>query len=114
MNSEIKQYFDDLPVERRTALEKLLKLILDTVPNINLTRAYGMPTFELNGIKFCAIASQKHYMAFYLMDTDVLDEHRAAFYGLDVGKSCIRFKNIEQLDLTIIQIMLKKSLKKKS
>ena len=40
------------------------------------------------------------------MDVDLVQEHRYALKHLDVGKSCIRFKNIEDLPLETVQQIL--------
>ena len=69
------------------------------------TMQYRMPTFELNEV-VCALASQKHYISLY-MDVDLVEEHRAELAHLDVGKSCIRFKKIEDLPMdTVRQILV--------
>jgi hypothetical protein len=64
-----------------------------------------MPTYELDDV-VCSFASQKHYMSLY-MDVDLVEKHRVELEHLDVGKSCIRFKRIEDLPLeTVSQILV--------
>jgi uncharacterized protein YdhG (YjbR/CyaY superfamily) len=53
----------------------------------------------------CALASQKHYMSLY-MDAQLVEQHRAELAGLSVGKSCIRFKKLEDLPLHVIEAIL--------
>ncbi len=59
----------------------------------------------------CAFASQKHYMSFYL-DPEILQQHKELFHGLRLGKSCIRFKKLEQLSLGTIEQILADSVRR--
>jgi hypothetical protein len=43
------------------------------------------------------------------MEPRILDRHRAELKHLDLGKSCIRFKNIDQLPLDIVRQMLEET-----
>jgi hypothetical protein len=51
------------------------------------------------------LASQKNYISLY-MDIQVVEKHRAELPGLSIGKSCIRFKRLDQLPLEVIQEMM--------
>jgi integrase/recombinase XerD len=90
------------------ALAALRELIFEAVPNAEETTQYRMPTYEHRGQMLCAYASQKHYMSLY-MDTSIVAEHRVALAGLSVGKSCIRFKRLEDLPLDTIRVMLEET-----
>jgi hypothetical protein len=50
---------------------------------------------ELSGTR--EPGAQKHYVSLYVIPA-VLAEHRDAFPGLSAGKSCLRFRKLEQLD----------------
>jgi uncharacterized protein YdhG (YjbR/CyaY superfamily) len=108
---EVDAYMQAQSPERRTALEKLRRLVLDTVPDAVETIKYRMPTYDYAGEMLCAFASQKHHMSLY-MDTQVVDKHRSQLQGLDIGKSCIRFKRLEALPLDEIELMLKETVHK--
>jgi hypothetical protein len=43
------------------------------------------------------------------MDTGVVERHRQELAGLSVGKSCIRFRRIQDLPLDAIRRMLEES-----
>jgi uncharacterized protein YdhG (YjbR/CyaY superfamily) len=64
-----------------------------------------MPTYEYGDDVLCAFASQKRYMSLY-MDTGIVEKHREELTGLSIGKSCIRFRNMDQLPLGTIKRML--------
>lgn len=61
-------------------------------------------------LPYVALASQKRHMAVYLMttymdgteDTWLRDAWAAAGKKLDMGKSCIRFKKLEDLPLDVL------------
>jgi uncharacterized protein YdhG (YjbR/CyaY superfamily) len=106
---EVEAYFEALVAERRVALEAVRALILDVAPDAEETMRYRMPTYEVEGA-LCSLASQKRYMSLY-MDTRVVERHREELKGLSVGKSCIRFRKLEDLPLAIIRQMLEESLR---
>ena len=54
----------------------------------------------------CAFASQKRYMSLYV-EPRILDRHRTELQDLNLGKSCIRFKSIDQLPLGTVRTVLK-------
>jgi uncharacterized protein YdhG (YjbR/CyaY superfamily) len=104
-NMEVDAYLGALEPDRRAALEQLRALVFDAVPGVVETMRYRMPTYELDDV-LCSFASQKHYMSLY-MDVDLVAAHKEALRHLDVGKSCIRFKRIEDLPLdTVRQILV--------
>jgi len=47
----------------------------------------------------------------YVMNTDIVEKHKAELAGLDCGKSCIRFKKIDTLPKKVVKQMLKESAK---
>lgn len=106
---EVEAYFEGLVAERRVALEAVRTLILDVAPDAEETMRYRMPTYEVESV-LCSLASRKHYMSLH-MDTRVVERHREGLKGLSVGKSCIRFRKLEDLPLEIIRQMLEESLR---
>jgi Domain of unknown function (DU1801) len=125
MKSDAKSvaaYLNDLPLDRQQALTEVRKVILSNLPNgyeenIN----WGMITYEVplavqpntyNGqpLMYAALASQKNYMAVYLCGLSCIPGAEQKFSAawsktglkLDMGKSCIRFKQIQDIDLKLI------------
>lgn len=103
--TNVQSYLENLPLERQEALKAIRSLIRETLPEINETMRYRMPTYEYKQV-FVSMASQKHYMSLYL-DVSLVEKHKAALKHLDCGKSCVRFKKLEDLPLeTIKQILI--------
>ena len=67
-------------------------------------------TYNKQPLQYAALASQKHYMSVYLMnvygDPDseqwFVEQYRASGKKLDMGKSCVRFKKLDDLPLDLI------------
>jgi len=121
----VQAYLASLPADRREAMEAVRKVILknldkDYVENMS----YGMigycvphsvypPGYHCKpeqALPFAGLASQKNYMSVYLMCTYGSVSHLKWFQEawaktgkkLDMGKSCIRFKKVEDLALDVI------------
>lgn len=128
MNIEITvdQYINQLPNDRKPALETLRKIITDNLPSgFEETMNYGMPGFVVPHslyppgyhcdpklpLPFINLASQKNFIALYHMGIYIKPELLEWFAGeypkhvkskLDMGKSCIRFKNINEIPYQLI------------
>ena len=67
-------------------------------------------TYNREPLMYAALASQKDHMALYLigiyandpMRQHFEDEYRATGKKLDIGKSCVRFKTIDDLPLDLV------------
>ncbi len=118
----VDEYLFELPAERREAIGRVRQTILDNLPQgYEEAMNWGMITYQVpletcpdtyNGqpLMYAALASQKNHMAVYLTGIYMSDEARSKFETaykatgkkLDVGKSCVRFKKLEDLPLQLI------------
>jgi len=118
----VDQYLSELPADRREAIAAVRKVILDNLPDgyVESTNwgmiAYEVPlevypdTYNKQPLAFAALASQKNYMAVYLTGIYISDEAREEFEAayratgkrFDVGKSCVRFRKLDDLPLDLI------------
>lgn len=124
------EYIAMLNDERREAIETLDKLIKDTVPKMKRWFAYNMlgygefPYKDYKGDEgtwpVIALASQKNYMSLYVCALDQQDQTKylAERYEKElykdgvkpnVGKSCIRFKKLDDLNLDTVKTVLKEA-----
>jgi uncharacterized protein YdhG (YjbR/CyaY superfamily) len=104
VSPDVDSYLAKQPDDRREALASLRNMILQAAPQAQEAMRYGMPTYEYPGGMF-AIAAQKNYFSLY-MDVSVVEKHRSELGNLSIGKSCIRFKRLDQLPLEVIRAML--------
>jgi uncharacterized protein YdhG (YjbR/CyaY superfamily) len=108
----VDEYLGNLAAERKLALTELRELLLTTVPQAEESLRYRMPTYEYEDDVLCAFASKKHYISLY-MDTELVDKHRHQLKGLDVGKSCIRFRKLDRLPLDTVRTILLETVTKR-
>jgi len=116
----VEDYLQELPEERRKVVAKVREVILKNLPEgYQETMGWGMLTYELplesypdtyNGKPLCyaGLAAQKNAFSLYLMnsyhDQEVWlqEQFEKAGKKLDMGKSCIRFRKLEDLPLDVI------------
>lgn len=118
----VDEYLGSLPPDRRDAVEAVRKVILENLPpGFEEGMQYGMlsylvpfsrypETYNGQPLTVAALASQKGYMAVYLMSVAGSPEltrwfenaYRATGKKLDMGKSCVRFKRLEDLPLDLV------------
>ena len=102
----VEEYLDKVPSDHREALETFRAVVFEDIPEVLESMDYGMPTYASGG-KICAFASQKNHMSLYIFKTGVLDRHKGSFSHLSVGKSCIRFKRLDEMPLETFRTILK-------
>ena len=113
-------YLKELPAERRRELSRVRDMVRKHLPGgYKEAMNWGMITYEVplerhsktyNGQPLCyaALAAQKNHLSLYFMpiDAKVLGRLKAAFKHagkkFDMGKSCIRFKQADDLPLDAI------------
>ena len=128
----VSDYLDNLPEERKDSFISLRKVILSNLPEgfeecIN----YGMIGYVVPHsiypagyhcdtklpLPFMNVASQKNFIAFYHMgiygDPELMNRFVSEFpkYSkakLDMGKSCIRFKKMNDIPFELIGELVKK------
>lgn len=101
------EYFAQLEDDRRDALLSLRKRIKEIWPMILEDMGSDMPTYHLNGHTLCALASQKHFMALYIMPYDLLNAFKKDLLIYDKGRSCIRFKRLEPATFDLFDRIIK-------
>lgn len=92
--------------ERSAMLMQLRDLVRRVLGTYEETMDYNMPTYFYNSQCICAFASQKNYMALYIMPYDLLTKFEERLKKFDMGKSCIRFNKIEVEDLSLFEEIL--------
>lgn len=116
------EYIAALPEDRREAVRAVRDVVRDNLPaGFEEGMLYGMigwyiplerfpNTYNGQPLGLAALASQKNYMSLYLNSvygdprTEAWFKDRYARSGkrLDMGKSCVRFKRLEDLPLDVI------------
>lgn len=128
----VSEYINELPTDRKEAIQKLRESVLKNLPEgFSEGMGYGMMGYSVphsiypNGyhcdpklpLPFAGMASQKNFVAFYHMGIYANPELLEWFVGeypkhcktkLDMGKSCIRFKKMDQIPYELIGELMTK------
>jgi hypothetical protein len=120
--NSVGEYLADLPPDRRLAIDAVRAVIRENLPpGYEESMQFGMIGYSVplsrypetyNGapLSYVALANQKNHMALYLMgcygDAKLTKwferEFRKSGKKLDMGKSCVRFKKLDDLPLSLI------------
>lgn len=132
----VEQYLAELPEDRRAAIAAVRQVMLKNLhKDFEEGIHYGMIGYCVphriypagyhcdpkQALPFAALASQKNYMSLYLgsiYSSAAEAQHFHADWAktgkkLDMGKSCIRFKQIDDLALNVIAAVLRRTTVKK-
>jgi hypothetical protein len=120
--ASVAAYLRELPAERRAVLAAVRAVVRKNLPaGYRETMNWGLICYEIplarypdtyNGQPLCyaALAAQKNHNALYLTDVyqdparakRLADAFRKAGKKLDMGKSCLRFRKVEDLALEAV------------
>lgn len=132
----VEEILSNVPSERADTFKKLHETIVKNLPeDFELAISYGMLGYVVphsiypagyhckptEPLPFASIASQKNSINFYhmgiysqpeLLDWFVAEYPKHSKQKLDIGKSCIRFKKLEEIPFELIgELMTKTSAK---
>lgn len=100
------EYLAEVPDARRAALTTLRKLCVKCLKGYEEVIAYGGPCYRKNGVIEVGFASQKHFVALYVLKKDVVNSFRDQLTGASIGKGCIRYTKPARIDFKIIEKLL--------
>jgi hypothetical protein len=127
-----EEYMATLPKNRKSAIEKLRQIMITNLPaGFEETMASGMIAYVVphklyskgyhanpdQPLPFISIALQKNFIAIYhmglysnkkLLDWFKTEFAKASQRKLDMGKSCIRFRDTDQIPLDLISKLASK------
>jgi uncharacterized protein YdhG (YjbR/CyaY superfamily) len=114
------EYIAALNEPRRSEIAELHKLIRKTVPNLKPVIHSGMLGYGRFHYKYAsgregeacriAVASNKTYISLYALGTDergyVAERFKKRLPKASIGKSCVRFKRLEDVDPVVLKELL--------
>ena len=118
----VEDYLESLPDDRRTAVSTVRDVVNAHLPDgYREAMAFGMigwgipledypDTYNGQPLNIAGLAAQKNHLSLYLMgcytegpeEEFLRKEYAARGLHLDMGKSCLRFKRLDQLPLDVI------------
>jgi hypothetical protein len=121
-----EEYFE-LAGEREATLRELDGIIQKAAPHLTpllhggmsgMWLAYGMQPYQTKSMKdasewpVIALANQKNYISLYVMAAEdgeyIAEKYQHTLGKVNVGKSCIRFKKLEDVNMDGVKSLLGK------
>jgi len=113
----VEAYLAELPPERAAVVQAVRDIVLGALPEgVEESMNYGMITYEIplerypvtynkQPLMYAGLAAQKNNYSLYLhgvyasdgVERRFRDAYATAGIKLDMGKSCVRFKRLDQL-----------------
>ena len=103
----VTTYIQEAPAERQAVLLKLQHMCREFLPSLEETMDYMVPSYKRNGEVEVAFASQKYFIALYILRKSVIDAYRDQLKGQSIGKGCIRYTKPEKVDFTLVEKLLR-------
>ncbi len=118
----VEDYLSELDDSRRDAISAVRNVVLENLPDgYEEMMLFGMITYAIplttfsdtynkQPLMYAALASQKRHMALYLtnvygdesLETWFRERYLATGKRLDMGKSCVRFRKLDDLPLDLV------------
>lgn len=112
-----QEYIDAIDEPRKSQIQTLHHFIQETAPQLKPSIQAGMIGYGQYHYKYAsgregdwpiiALASQKNYISVYVCacnnDQYVAEKYKSQLPKANIGKSCIRFKKIENIDLNVLK-----------
>jgi uncharacterized protein YdhG (YjbR/CyaY superfamily) len=115
------QYIAEVEEERRADIQRLHDLVLETAPELEPTMEFGMLGYGKYPYKYASgrsgewmkigIANNKQYISLYCCAADengyVAEQFKHRLPKADIGKSCVRFKRLSDLDEDVLRELIR-------
>ncbi|MFJ3489421.1 DUF1801 domain-containing protein [Leifsonia aquatica] len=120
--AEVAEYLEALPPKRREVFQPVFDTVAAAMPDgYRLGVQWRMPgwvvpletfpdTYNRQPLAYVSLAAQKHYTSLYLMalysdsaeERSFRKEWTRGGRKLDMGKSCVRFRTLADVDLPLV------------
>lgn len=119
----IQEYLESIPSDRQKIINFLHQFIQDSSPDLTPHFAYNMLGYgsfpyrnfkkELINWPIVALANQKNYVSIYVCALEngkyLAEKYKRKLGKVTVGKSCIRFTKIEDINLDTLKLVIQKA-----
>ncbi len=117
----VKEYFDILPKERVAPMKFLHTFIKKAAPKLKSNFIYNMPGYgsfkyknnkkEMLDWPIISLASQKNHISIFVCSVAdgkyLVESYKKELGKVTVGKTCISFKKVEDLNLKVLEKVIK-------
>ena len=119
----VEEYINTLEQPRKSEMLKLHDFFRKTLPKLPISMygaiiGYGNYHYKSKSGRegdwmLIGLASQKNYISIYVCAVEgneyLAEKHKAEFPKASIGKSCIRFKKFEDIDLEVLKKLVFKA-----
>ncbi len=120
-----EEYIAGVDEHRRDDIQQLHDFIREIAPELEPTMEFGMLGYGRFHYKYASgregewmkigVASNKRYISFYCCSADeqgyVAERYRERLPKASIGKSCVRFKHLSDLDLEVLGSLIRETAK---
>jgi uncharacterized protein YdhG (YjbR/CyaY superfamily) len=103
----VDDYLTEVPPSRLGAMIRLRDLFQQELKGYEEKMAYGSPGYAKSGVVEAGFASQKQFIAVYILKQDAFNQYINELKGVSSGKGVIRFSRPEQIDFDVLRKMLR-------
>jgi len=123
--NSVNEYIEMIPEPRKSDILALDKMILEIAPNLDrklYNSIIGYGSYHYKGKSgregewfVIGLASQKNYISLYICATDgekyMAEQYIDRLPKASIGKSCVRFKTLSDVDLRVLRELIQKGSK---
>ncbi len=117
------EYIDQVEDARREDIQRLHDLVREIAPELEPTMEFGMMSYGKFHYKYASgregdwmklgIANNKRYISLYCCSADekgyVAERYKKRLPKASIGKSCVRFKRLSDLDEDALRDLIRES-----
>lgn len=121
----VDEYVDALAEPRRGEMKKLHEMIVGIAPNLEVKLWGAIIGYGSYHYKYASgregdwfvigLASQKNYISLYVCASDdreyLAEKYRDKLPKASIGKSCVRFKRLADVDMNVVNELIVKGSK---
>ena len=118
-----EEYIAAVEEKRRDDVRRLHELVRETAPELEPTMEFGFPGYGRYHYKYASgregdwmkigIANNKRYISLYCCAADergyVAERYRERLPKSDIGKSCVRFRHLSDLNEKALRALIRES-----
>ncbi len=115
------EYIARVEEKRRPDIQRLHELVLEVAPELEPTMEFGMLGYGRMHYRYASgregdwmkigIANNKQYISLYCCAADdrgyVAERYRDRLPKANIGKACVRFKRLAELDETVLRELIR-------
>lgn len=108
----VDAYMEEISDERRAMVAAIRAIVNRAAPQCRESMAYGMPSWDMGG-HWIALAWQRHCLALFVSDPELVQELADATGSRDFGMSCLRWPGVRHVKLEGLRMLIQAAAKRR-